>query len=163
MEDLTITASAAQWLTTAFMLTMAVVIPITGFHLQRFNTRPVFIAAMTLFSVGTLIAALVLGAARIKNVTTPRRVPIDLLSVILSAFGFGGLGYGLSNLGVAEGGSGTPAGWLPLGVGVVAIILFVLRQLSLQRTDRALLDLRTFASKTFTLSIAHSWPCSSTR
>ena len=42
MKDLNITAGAAQWLTTAFMLTMAVVIPITGFLLQRFNTRPVF-------------------------------------------------------------------------------------------------------------------------
>lgn len=39
MEDLGIAASAAQWLTTAFMLTMAVVIPITGFLLQRFHTR----------------------------------------------------------------------------------------------------------------------------
>jgi DHA2 family lincomycin resistance protein-like MFS transporter len=57
MADLHISAGAAQWLTTAFMLTMAVVIPITGFLLQRFNTRPIFIAAMTLFSAGTLIAA----------------------------------------------------------------------------------------------------------
>src|SRR5680860_696770 len=61
MNDLGITASAAQWLTTAFMLTMAVVIPITGFLLQRFNTRPVFIAAMSLFSLGTLIAAVAPG------------------------------------------------------------------------------------------------------
>ena len=44
--DLGITAVAAQWLTTAFMLTMAVVIPITGFLLQRYTTRQVFIAAM---------------------------------------------------------------------------------------------------------------------
>ena len=43
MGDLGVTASAAQWLTTAFLLTMAVVIPITGFLLQRFNTRPIFI------------------------------------------------------------------------------------------------------------------------
>ncbi|MCU1402232.1 MAG: family efflux transporter permease subunit, partial [Microbacteriaceae bacterium] len=57
MADLNITASTAQWLTTAFMLTMAVVIPITGFLLQRFNTRPLFITAMSLFSAGTLIAA----------------------------------------------------------------------------------------------------------
>ena len=56
--DLGITAVAAQWLTTAFMLTMAVVIPITGFLLQRFTTRQVFIAAMGLFSLGTLIAFL---------------------------------------------------------------------------------------------------------
>jgi DHA2 family lincomycin resistance protein-like MFS transporter len=56
-----IDASAAQWLSTAFMLTMAVVIPITGFLLQRFNTRPIFIAAMSFFSAGTLIAVLAPG------------------------------------------------------------------------------------------------------
>ena len=37
--DLGITAVDAQWLTTAFMLTMAVVIPTTGFLLNRFSTR----------------------------------------------------------------------------------------------------------------------------
>lgn len=236
MADLNITASAAQWLTTAFMLTMAVVIPITGFLLQRFNTRPVFLAAMTLFSLGTLIAAiapgfevlivgrvvqamgtaimmpllmttvmtlvapaargktmgnisivisvapaigptisglilsvldwrwmfilvlpialgaLALGAARIKNVTTPRKAPLDVFSVILSAFGFGGLVYGLSNLGESATGSAA-AGLVPLAIGLLAIALFVWRQIALQRTDRALLDLRTFTSRTFTFSI----------
>ena len=48
VDDLGVTLSAAQWLTTAFMLTMAVVIPITGFLLQRFPTRPIFGTAMTL-------------------------------------------------------------------------------------------------------------------
>ena len=57
MEALNVTASAAQWLTTAFLLTMAIVIPVTGFLLQRLNTRPVFMLAMLLFSAGTLIAA----------------------------------------------------------------------------------------------------------
>ena len=33
------------------------VIPITGFLLQRFNSRPIFMLAMSLFSAGTLIAA----------------------------------------------------------------------------------------------------------
>ncbi|MFF1876132.1 MFS transporter, partial [Kitasatospora herbaricolor] len=46
IDDLKIDALAAQWLSTAFMLTMAVVIPITGFLLQRFSTRSIFIAAM---------------------------------------------------------------------------------------------------------------------
>ncbi|MFW6188075.1 MAG: MDR family MFS transporter, partial [Actinomycetota bacterium] len=63
MEDLRITAVAGQWLTTAFMLTMAVVIPVTGFLLQRFPTRPVFLAAMTLFSLGTLVCAAAPGFA----------------------------------------------------------------------------------------------------
>src|SRR5512134_1654065 len=61
MTSLNATASAAQWLTTAFLLTMAVVIPITGFLLQRLNTRPVFILAMSLFSAGTLLAAVAPG------------------------------------------------------------------------------------------------------
>ncbi|GAA0990453.1 DHA2 family lincomycin resistance protein-like MFS transporter [Subtercola frigoramans] len=236
MSSLSIPAESAQWLTTAFMLTMAVVIPITGFLLQRFNTRPVFIAAMTFFSLGTLIsataagfeillvgrviqacgtaimmpllmttvmtlvppasrgrtmgnisivisvapaigptisglilsvldwrwmfwlvlpialAALVLGALRIPNVTTPRRVPFDVFSVILSAIGFGGLVYGLTTIG-----GGTQLGvlpnWVPLAVGIAGLAAFILRQLALQRSDRALLDLRTFTSKNFTLSI----------
>ncbi len=57
-EALGIDATQGQWLTTAFALTMAVVIPITGWLMQRLNTRPVFIMAMSTFSVGTLIAAL---------------------------------------------------------------------------------------------------------
>lgn len=61
MTELNVPASTVQWLSTAFMLTMAVVIPTTGFLLQRFSTRTVFFAAMTLFSVGTLLAALAPG------------------------------------------------------------------------------------------------------
>ena len=61
MTDLDIPASTAQWVTTAFMLTMAVVIPVTGFVIQRFTTRTAFLAAMTLFSLGTLICALAPG------------------------------------------------------------------------------------------------------
>src|SRR5262245_18902004 len=57
MDDLNATATAAQWLTTAFLLTMAVIIPVTGFLIQRINTRPIYILAMSLFSAGTLIAA----------------------------------------------------------------------------------------------------------
>jgi MFS transporter, DHA2 family, lincomycin resistance protein len=233
-----IDASTAQWLSAAFMLTMAIVIPITGFLLQRFNTRPIFIAAMSFFSAGTLlaalapgfevllvarvvqacgtaimfpllittimelvpaatrgrtmgnisivisvapaigpsisglilntlhdwrwmfilvfpvaIAALIVGAIRVKNVTTPRRTKFDVLSVILSALGFGGLVYGISNLGTATAATIGLTGWLPLGVGILGIALFILRQLPLQKRDGALLDLRTFKSPTFTLSI----------
>ncbi|GGF13173.1 MFS transporter [Youhaiella tibetensis] len=237
MTDLQITASAAQWLTTAFMLTMAVVIPITGFLLQRFTTRAVFMFAMTAFSTGTLISAispgfevlllgrvvqavgtatmmpllmttvmnlvpaasrgrvmgnisivisvapaigptisgiilnildwrwmfwlvlpiavasLLLGMARIKNVSTPRPAPFDVLSVILSAFAFGGLVYGLSSLGEAASHPGPVPGWLPIAIGAFALVLFVWRQLALQREDKALLDLRTFLSRVFTVSV----------
>ena len=59
--DLGIPPELGQWLTSAFMLTMAVVIPTTGFILQRFTTRQVFIAAMTAFSLGTLVALVAPG------------------------------------------------------------------------------------------------------
>ena len=51
-----VTPSDAQWLATAFLLTMAVVIPVTGFLLQRLSTRAVYILAMSLFSTGTALA-----------------------------------------------------------------------------------------------------------
>ncbi|MEO7147708.1 MAG: MDR family MFS transporter [Terrimesophilobacter sp.] len=237
MRDLRVDAGAAQWLSTAFMLTMAVVIPITGWLLQRFNTRPVFITAMSLFSLGTLIAALapgftvllaarvvqasgtaimlpllfttvmtlvppasrgrtmgnisivisvapaigptisglilsaldwrwmfilvlpialaalVLGFLRIHNVTNPSVTHFDVFSVIVSAFGFGGLVYGLSNLGTISTTGNLENSLVPLIVGVAAIIVFVFRQLRLQRRDDALLDLRTFRSPTFTYAI----------
>ena len=58
MDQLGITANTGQWLTTAYLLTMAIIIPITGFLLQRFTTRVMYITAMATFSMGTLIAAL---------------------------------------------------------------------------------------------------------
>jgi DHA2 family lincomycin resistance protein-like MFS transporter len=58
MVDFDVDASAAQWLSTAFMLTMAVVIPITGWFLQRVTTRFAFGLAMGIFCAGTLLAAL---------------------------------------------------------------------------------------------------------
>lgn len=238
MEDLRIEASTAQWLSTAFMLTMAVVIPTTGFLMQRLSTRTVFILAMSLFSLGTAIAAiapgfevllvgrvvqasgtaimmpllmttvmtlvpphsrgktmgnisivmsvapavgpaiggvivqaldwrfifilvlpiallaLVLGGMRVQNVTEPRNVPFDVLSVILSAFAFGGLIYGLSSLGESVAGNALVSPWIPLGVGAASLVLFILRQFTLQRREEAFLDLRTFKSRGFTVAIA---------
>ncbi len=58
MDVMGIDARAAQWLSTGFMLTMAIVIPTTGWLLQRVGRRTAFLMAMTSFSVGTLIAAL---------------------------------------------------------------------------------------------------------
>ena len=49
MQDLNITASVGQWLNTAYMLTMAIVIPITGYLQQRFSTRALYVAAMAAF------------------------------------------------------------------------------------------------------------------
>lgn len=70
MGALNITEQTAQWLSTAFMLTMAAVIPVTGWFLQRVSTRSAYSTAMGLFLFGTALAAAapvfeVLLAARI--------------------------------------------------------------------------------------------------
>ena len=237
MVDLHVTAGRAQWLSTAFMLTMAVVIPVTGFLLQRLTTRTVFGLAMGLFSVGTLLAAvspgfvplllarivqasgtaimlpllmttvltlvpergrgavmgnisivisvapalgptisglilqafswramfvfvlpvalaaLVYGMRMLTNVGERRDVPLDVVSVPLSALGFGGLVYALSQFGGASGGLSDPALSVPLGVGIVFLALFLWRQGALTRQDRPLLDLRALRFPVFALGV----------
>lgn len=57
MEDLNIPFSTAQWLTTGFFLVNGIMIPVTAFLINKFTTRKLYIFAMTLFTVGTVIAA----------------------------------------------------------------------------------------------------------
>ena len=57
MDSLHVTEQAAQWVSTAFMLTMAAVIPITGWFLQRVTTRQAYAIAMGVFLTGTVLSA----------------------------------------------------------------------------------------------------------
>lgn len=57
MSDLGISATTGQWLTTGYALTLAVIIPTTGYIMQRFQLRTIFITSVGLFSLGTAIAA----------------------------------------------------------------------------------------------------------
>ena len=236
MIDLDITPRTVQWLTTAFMLTMAVVIPTTGFLLQRVSTRTVFILAMSLFSAGTLLAALspgfwlllpariiqasgtavmipllmttvltlvpverrgvvmgnlsiaisvapaigptlsglvlqflswrfmfvlvlpialaalVYGSRRLVNVGQPGQQKLDVRSVLLSIPAFGGIVYGLSQLGRGASGSQLALGFI--GLGVICMLFFGWRQLRLARSGSPLLDLRAFRFPMFSVSVA---------
>ncbi|HLL62296.1 MAG TPA: MFS transporter, partial [Propionibacteriaceae bacterium] len=88
MEELSVSARTGQWLTTAFMLTMAVVIPTTGFLLQRMSTRTVFVLALSLFSAGTLLAAvspgfwLLLPARIVQATGTAVMIPLLMTTVL---------------------------------------------------------------------------------
>lgn len=57
MESMHVTEQAAQWVSTAFMLTMAAVIPVTGWFLQRVTTRQGYAIAMGVFLAGTALSA----------------------------------------------------------------------------------------------------------
>lgn len=233
MHSFGITASAAQWVTTSFMLVNGIMIPITAFLIQKFTTRGLFLSAMILFIVGTLVCALaptypvlligrVLQAASggiimplmqtilfaifpvekrgsamgtfglviafapaigpslsgwivdnfpwevlfymmlpiaiidivvaffiLKNVTERTYPKLDVLSIILSTLGFGGLLFGFGTAG--------DAGWLsleviiPLVVGVVSLAIFVPRQLKLKDP---MLEFRVLRYRMFTLNTA---------
>jgi DHA2 family lincomycin resistance protein-like MFS transporter len=235
--DLDITAATAQWLTTGFLLTMAIIIPTTGQILQRFSTRSVFITAMSLFSAGTLLAAaapgfpvlltariiqasgtalmipllmttvltfvpasrrgqmfglisiviavapavgptvsglilnslswrwmfiivlpialiaLILGTILVRNISETRKVRFDFISIALAAVGFGGLIFGLSSIGEAAAGEAPVEPWIPVVIGVLALAAFVYRSTKLQVQDRALMDLRPFRNRVFTISL----------
>ncbi|WP_270181391.1 MDR family MFS transporter [Alkalihalobacillus sp. CinArs1] len=58
MEEMSITANTGQWLTTVFMLVNGIMIPVSAFLLERFTTRQLFITAMGIFSVGTVVGGL---------------------------------------------------------------------------------------------------------
>lgn len=237
MADLGITATTGQWLTTAFMLTMAVVIPATGFLINRLGTRGAYLLAMALFTAGTALAmiapgfailvtgrvvqatgtaimmpllmttimtivpphmrgrimgnvtlvialapalgpalsgavleplgwrgvfgvvlpisalALVAGILWIRDVSDKDEHHLDPLSLLLALVAFGGMVWGLSGLGEASQHATAINPWIPLGVGLAVLGLFIWRQIARQRTDSALLDLRTFLESNFRVAV----------
>lgn len=238
MRDFGINAASAQWLITVFMLTMAVVIPTTGFLIQRFSTRQIFFSSVGLFIVGTIMGAvapafvvlllgrivqaagtalivpllmtvmlqmvplerrgtvmgfigvviavapatgptvggvileaftwhaiflcmlpllvgvLLLGTKLLSNVGENSTQPIDLISVVLSVVAFGGTVYSLSSLETALD-TGDNVGMLVglLVIAVIALVVFALRQVRLGKKAQALLDLRPFKIRNFSLAV----------
>ncbi len=57
MKDLQINESTVQWLQSIFMLVNGIMIPITAFLIERYTSRQLFLTAMSLFTLGTLICA----------------------------------------------------------------------------------------------------------
>ncbi|MGO4538488.1 DHA2 family efflux MFS transporter permease subunit [Paenibacillus sp. 2TAB19] len=53
-----ITPATVQWLTTGYLLTLGILVPISGLLLQWFTTRQLFIAAVSFSILGTFIAAM---------------------------------------------------------------------------------------------------------
>ncbi|PJN88623.1 MDR family MFS transporter [Bacillus sp. mrc49] len=61
IQEFTISPSTVQWLTTGYLLTLGILVPVSGLLIQWFSTRQLFIAAMLFSIIGTLIAALAPG------------------------------------------------------------------------------------------------------
>ena len=230
MREFSINSTEVQWLTTGFMLTVAILIPITAYFIDTFKTRTVMISAMSLFFIGTLISLLastfpVLLLGRIiqgmgsgimiplmqtilyliyprekrgyamglagmvinvapaigpplsgmlinyfgwrslfyvplpiagvilllvilfmQNVTEQRQTEIDMLSILLSTVGFGGMLYGFTKLQEAE--LTHIFTIVSLLAGALALVLFVVRQL---RLETPILEIRVLKTPIFSL------------
>lgn len=57
MADLHVDATTVQWLTSAYSLVEAVIIPLSAYLIGRFSTRKLFIAGISIFAFGSLLAA----------------------------------------------------------------------------------------------------------
>ncbi|MEN1967220.1 DHA2 family efflux MFS transporter permease subunit [Lentibacillus sp. N15] len=58
MQDLQLQETVVQWLQSIFMLVNGIMIPITAFLIERFTTRKLFLFAMGIFGLGTIICAI---------------------------------------------------------------------------------------------------------
>jgi EmrB/QacA subfamily drug resistance transporter len=91
MKDFEVSPSTVQWLSTGYMLINGILIPASAFFLQKFSNRQLFITAMSLFTAGTVLAALsptfgVLLVARMIQAAGSAIMAPLLMNVILVSF-----------------------------------------------------------------------------
>lgn len=116
---------------------------LSGWVTEHYSWRVLFFIILPIALIDILVAFIAL-----KNVTEVTRPKIDVLSIILSSFGFGGLLYGFTCAG--------NYGWLAfntllsLGVGTLALVLFITRQI---RLKHPMLEFRVFKYSIFPLAI----------
>lgn len=60
MDAFNISTSTVQWLTTGFLMVNGIMIPISAYLSSRFNTKGLFVIAMSIFELGTIMSWLAL-------------------------------------------------------------------------------------------------------
>ncbi len=115
----------------------------SGFVIDFLGWRSLFYMLSSISILDIVVAMFLL-----RNVGEIRKdSKLDFISVILSTLGFGGILTCVSNQGSY--GWEKPITYIPLVVGTVSIIVFVLRQVKI---ENPLLELKVFKSRDFTVS-----------
>lgn len=105
-------------------------------------------------SLPFLVFALLFGLVYMQNISETSRPKFDVLSILLSTIGFGGIVFGFSSAGEGAGEHG--GGWesprviIAIVLGVAALILFSWRQLKM---EKPIINLRVFKYPMFTLGL----------
>lgn len=115
---------------------------LSGWIVDHFSWNYLFYIILPIAIIDLIVAIFIL-----KNVTEQKENKLDILSVILSTIGFGGILYGFST----AGSSGWSDGWVigSIAVGVISLFIFIIRQLKL---ERPLLEMRVFKNRTFAIT-----------
>lgn len=117
---------------------------LSGWVTSHYSWRLLFFIILPIALIDIIVAYFAL-----KNVTETAKTRVDVLSIILSSFGFGGLLYGFTCAGNLGWTASSTLLWL--AIGVVALILFITRQL---RLAHPMLEFRVFANSVFPLTVA---------
>lgn len=115
---------------------------LSGYLVDQYPWRSVFYVVLPIAIINIILAYFLL-----KNVTKQTNPKVDLLSIVLSTLGFGGLLYGFSTAG--DMGWLSPHVGISMVVGVISLYLFITRQLKL---DEPILEFRVFKYRIFTLT-----------
>lgn len=134
--------SAMGLLGLAIIFAPAIGPTLSGFVIQYHSWRWLFIGLIPL-----VLIVILLAYKYLVNVSETSKSKLDVVSVLLSTFGFGFILYGFSSAG--------SRGWddlfviLTLVIGIVVTALFCIRQM---KSDDPLLNLSVFKHKVFTLT-----------
>lgn len=91
MEDFSISASSAQWLTTGYLLVLAILVPLSSYLVRWFTTRQLVSGAIIISTAGALLAAvapsfsILLIGRLVQAVGTGVFLPL-MFSVVLMIF-----------------------------------------------------------------------------
>ncbi|MFB5265828.1 DHA2 family efflux MFS transporter permease subunit [Paenibacillus enshidis] len=127
---------------------------ISGLILANLTWHWIFWISLPFFVISLIFGLMFLP--NISNLTKPK---IDIVSIILSTIGFGGIVYGFSSAGGhGEGGGGwsSPVVIATVVIGGVALLLFSIRQL---RMKEPMMDLRAFKYPMFTIGLVLIFIC----
>ncbi|MBK3493298.1 DHA2 family efflux MFS transporter permease subunit [Viridibacillus sp. YIM B01967] len=91
MKDFDVSAATVQWLSTGYMLVNGIMVPTTAFLIKKYNARRLFLIAMGLFSIGTLLGGFapafpVLLAARMIQASGAAIIMPLLMNVMFTTF-----------------------------------------------------------------------------
>lgn len=133
--------SAIAICTSAITLGPALGPVVSGLILQFFSWHVLFIIIIPI-----LIICMIFGYIFLENTSEITKPKIDYLSIVLSSIGFAGVIYSISSVGTLS----TLNILIILAIGLISLILFGKRQLSL---DEPILELRAFKYPVFTIGV----------